>query len=300
MVVNPQQHMHQTVHTINNKSNSRFTVKEGHGAYNLDATQNWSIANSNEFVSKYTEGVIAFQCSRRGLYMNIRISSRIWWVVLIIGDGDAPSVKGENDVHPRFKRLRVAEWIEGHNVLLCGCGYFHRVDLPCKHIFHMKGDICLTNCNIWWYKSYTYNCGWIPRYTHKISQIFNRVKGGGVPFVTSPPTINAPVYTNCIDLFHFEWVMKAPTPIMMDDCFPERLNDDSDDEFNYEFVGDGEMAGEYASLFTPQQSTTEYAAAIQLATTPQNIKHHPPLPFPFPLGSLHTPHQFHRIGSGSK
>jgi hypothetical protein len=27
MVVNPQQHMHQSVHTINKKSNSRFTVK---------------------------------------------------------------------------------------------------------------------------------------------------------------------------------------------------------------------------------------------------------------------------------
>jgi hypothetical protein len=33
------------------------------------------------------------------------------------------------------------------------------------------------------------------------------------------------------------------------------------------------MAGEYASLFTPQQSTTEYAAAIQLATIPQTINH---------------------------
>jgi hypothetical protein len=29
------------------------------------------------------------------------------------------------------------------------------------------------------------------------------------------------------------------------------------------------MADEYASLLTPQQSTTEYAAAIQLSTTPQ-------------------------------
>jgi hypothetical protein len=28
MDVNPQQHMHQAVHTINKKSNSRFTVKE--------------------------------------------------------------------------------------------------------------------------------------------------------------------------------------------------------------------------------------------------------------------------------
>jgi hypothetical protein len=38
MVVNHQQHMHQAVYTINKKSNSRFTVKEGHDTNNLDAT----------------------------------------------------------------------------------------------------------------------------------------------------------------------------------------------------------------------------------------------------------------------
>jgi hypothetical protein len=40
MVVNPKQHMHQTVHTIDKNSNSRCTVKEGHDAKNLDATKN--------------------------------------------------------------------------------------------------------------------------------------------------------------------------------------------------------------------------------------------------------------------
>jgi hypothetical protein len=60
MVVNNQQHMRQTVHIINKKSNSRFTVKEGHDAKNVYAIQNWSIINTNEFVSTYTEGVIAF------------------------------------------------------------------------------------------------------------------------------------------------------------------------------------------------------------------------------------------------
>jgi hypothetical protein len=73
---------------------------------------------------------------------------------------------------------------------------------------------------------------------------------------------------NCTDSFYFDWVMKAPTPVVMDECFPERLDDYSDDEFGYDFIDDGEMTGEYASLFTPQQSTTEYAAAIQLSTTP--------------------------------
>jgi hypothetical protein len=64
MVVNPQQHMHQAVHTINKKFNSRFTVKEGHDAKNLDATQNWSATKANEFISKCAEGMIAFQWSR--------------------------------------------------------------------------------------------------------------------------------------------------------------------------------------------------------------------------------------------
>jgi hypothetical protein len=54
MVVNPQQHLHQALHTINNKSSkSRFTVKEGHNATNMDATQKWSVTKINEFVSKY-------------------------------------------------------------------------------------------------------------------------------------------------------------------------------------------------------------------------------------------------------
>jgi hypothetical protein len=70
MVVNHQQKMHQKLHTINNKYNSRFTVKEGHDAKNLDATQNWSVTNTNKSVSKYAEGVISFQWSRRGLYIS--------------------------------------------------------------------------------------------------------------------------------------------------------------------------------------------------------------------------------------
>jgi hypothetical protein len=67
--------------------------------------------------------------------------------------------------------------------------------------------------------------------------------------------------------------MKAPSPVMMDECFSERLDDDSDDEFDYNFTRDGEMAGEYDSLFNPQQSTTEYAVAIQLATAQKTINH---------------------------
>jgi hypothetical protein len=42
---------------------------------------------------------------------------------------------------------------------------------------------------------------------------------------------------------------------------------------NCDFIDDGEMAGEYASFFIPQQSTTEYDAAIQLAATPRTINH---------------------------
>jgi hypothetical protein len=76
MVVNPQQHLHQAVHTINKKSNSRLTVKEGHDAKNFDATQNWSAIKTDLFISKYTEGMIAFQWNKRSLYTIIRISSR--------------------------------------------------------------------------------------------------------------------------------------------------------------------------------------------------------------------------------
>jgi hypothetical protein len=105
MVVNPQQHMHQAVHTINKKSNSRFTVKDGHDAKNLGATQNGSATKTNLFISKYTEGMIAFQWNKRSLYMSIIISSRTWLVMLIIGNSDNPSEKGEKDIHPTFRRV---------------------------------------------------------------------------------------------------------------------------------------------------------------------------------------------------
>jgi hypothetical protein len=75
--------------------------------------------------------------------------------------------------------------------------------------------------------------------------------------------------------------MKVPTPVMIYDLFLEILDNDSDDEFDYDFIDDGEMAGEYASLFTPQQSTTEYDPAIQIATKPQTINH----PYHFHLES---------------
>jgi hypothetical protein len=107
MVVNPQQHMHQAVHTINKKSNSRFTVMEGHDAKNLNATQIWSTTKTNLFISKYAEGVTDFQWNKHSLYMSIRISSRTWWVMLIIGKNDNPSEKGEKHIHPRFRRVRV-------------------------------------------------------------------------------------------------------------------------------------------------------------------------------------------------
>jgi hypothetical protein len=95
--------MHQAVQKINKKSNSRFKVKEGHDAKNLDATQNWSTTKINKFISKYAEGLIAFKCNKRSLYMSIRIRRRTWWVMLIIGNNDNPSEKGGKDIRPRSR-----------------------------------------------------------------------------------------------------------------------------------------------------------------------------------------------------
>jgi hypothetical protein len=202
MVVNPQQDMHQSVNTINKNSNLIFIVKEGHDVKNLDATQNWLTTKINKFISKYTEGMIAFQWNKRSIYMRIIISSRTWWVMLIIGDNSNPSEKGENDVHPRFRQVQVIQWVEGHNVLICDFGYFCRIGLPCGHIFHVKGNMCLTDCDIRWYKSYNYQFGRIPWYTQQVSQIINRVKVVGVPFVAPPPTMVSPVYTDCKSFFY--------------------------------------------------------------------------------------------------
>jgi hypothetical protein len=72
-------------------------------------------------------------------------------------------------------------------------------------------------------------------------------------------------------IFNFDRVTMASSPVMMDECFPENIHDDSD--FHYDFVYDGPAVGEYDSLLNPKKSTAEYAAAIQLATTPQIINH---------------------------
>jgi hypothetical protein len=111
------------------------------------------------------------------------------------------SEKGEKHIHPRFRRVLVIQWVEGRNVLICNCGYFHLIGLPCGHLFHMKGNVSLADCDIRWYKSYNYHFGRIPRYTQQVSQIINHVKIVGIPFVASPPTIVSAVYANCNDSF---------------------------------------------------------------------------------------------------
>jgi hypothetical protein len=99
----------------------------------------------------------------------------------------------------------------------------------------------------------------------KNSQIINHGMAVGVPFVASPPTITTLVFTNCTDSFYFDWVMRASSPVMTGECFPENIHDDSDGD--YDFIYDGPVDSEYDSLFGPQQSTTEYDASVQLATT---------------------------------
>jgi hypothetical protein len=153
---------------------------------------------------------------------------------------------------------------------------FHQVGLPCRHIFHVKGEICLTYCDILWYKSYTYHFGWIPWYTQKISQIFNLVKEVGVPCVSSPPTLTAPVYRKCTDSFYFDWVMNPATPVMIDECSQRDLMTILMTNSTMMSL----MMGRWLVNMLPSsphdnmsQSTTEYAAAIQLATTPQTINH---------------------------
>jgi hypothetical protein len=63
--------------------------------------------------------------------------------------------------------------------------------------------------------------------------------------------------------------MKAQSPLMMNESFPVRHEEESKEEFYCNLANaSSPVVGEYSSLFTSQQSTTEYAAAIQLTTTP--------------------------------
>jgi hypothetical protein len=58
-------------------------------------------------------------------------------------------------------------------------------------------------------------------------------------------------------------VRKAQSPVMMDDPFPVRQEEYSEEEFYYGLANySSPVVGEYASLFSSQQSTTQYAATI--------------------------------------
>jgi hypothetical protein len=51
--------------------------------------------------------------------------------------------------------------------------------------------------------------------------------------------------------------MKAQSPVMMDEPFPVRHEEDSEEEFYYGLANKSSpVVREYASLFTSQQSTT--------------------------------------------
>jgi hypothetical protein len=77
--------------------------------------------------------------------------------------------------------------------------------------------------------------------------------------------------------------MNAQSPVIMDESFPVILDEDSEEDVYYNFVNEScPLVGEYSSLFTSQQSTTENAAATQLATTPQSTNN----PYHFHLEAL--------------
>ena len=283
MVVNPQQHMHKTADTINKKSNSRFAMKEGHDAKALNATQMWSLTATNQLVSKYAEGMISFQWCKKDLYMSIRIDSRTWWVMLIIMDGDVAIPQDASSSHPRFRRIQIIHWDEHTNCLLCSCGYFNRIGLPCRHIFHITGKICITDVAIRWHKSYNYHFGKIARYTQKVAEIQQFSKVFGVPFTAPIPTITSPVYINCSDIFYFDWVRCAISPRLTSEEIPRRpavSNNFGVGPMGFEELGTGVPPSEYSQLLSQQSLTSEYADAIHLATTPQG-------------GGRHNPYRFH-------
>jgi hypothetical protein len=65
------------------------------------------------------------------------------------------------------------------------------------------------------------------------------------------------VYTNCTDFVVVDWVMKAQYPVMMDESFPVRLEEDSEEEFYHNLANESSpVVVEYVSQFASQQLTT--------------------------------------------
>jgi hypothetical protein len=88
--------------------------------------------------------------------------------------------------------------------------------------------------------------------------------------------------------------MKVQSPVMMDEYYPVRLEEDSKEEFYYNLANDSSpVMGEYSSLFMSQQSTIDNRICCS-----NSISHHYKInkqPIPFSLGSIHTPNQFCRV-----
>ena len=91
-------------------------------------TKLWSKLPTSEHVVDLAEALVTAQWKEKQNYECIRTSERMFLLVRLGIDLPQPVTCPI----PQFRRVRKVEWID--RVLICDCGYFQRVGIPCRHL----------------------------------------------------------------------------------------------------------------------------------------------------------------------
>jgi hypothetical protein len=242
-------------------SNHRMLVKEGKSVKSMASTKLWSKYKTSNKITSHGEGLVDTEYSLRNNYCSVQASDKVWWVVDL---SHVQELEKYARVYgsPCFRRVSIFTLIT-QGRLLCNCGYIHRAGKPCHLCYHVTCIIECTDCEIIWWDSFHYHFGKNIEYTRMAACIINSKKLV-IPYAPQP------VYSNCVDLFIFEWIVHSPIPILVTDPLPVRkgdgsLSEDSAHSFEVHFYSN---YSEYDLMANRQYREIKYSQESNLATSP--------------------------------
>jgi hypothetical protein len=93
----------------------------------------WSKLPTSEHVVDLAEALVTAQWKEKEIYECIRTSERMFLAVrLRIEHAMTRAPLPVTCPLPQFRRVRKVEWID--RVLICDCGYFQCIGIPCRHL----------------------------------------------------------------------------------------------------------------------------------------------------------------------
>jgi hypothetical protein len=158
IVVMPYMPLAQTARGILDKTDMKMKRKTFGALHSMSSTPLWSRSSSSMHVTMHAEGILQQQYlhSTAGLYSYARTDSHTW----LVRREARRHIKAETDELivgyypiPKFIRTRTVRLI-GDN-LVCSCGFFERLGLPCRHLYYVlqRGPIP-EDCATRWRRDY--------------------------------------------------------------------------------------------------------------------------------------------------